>query len=699
MPPSVTVVPGSTRKLYQLTGEFDRERQALTLNRTETRFRLVGTDLGASFEHGGHIYFLFGDSNATTPPDQWRPFGGDAIAHTTDRNPLAGIRLEFIRAPDEGYLSPQVPGISLGPFEVPTGGFSTGPRLYVFFTTDSSGGVVMGRSVLASSTDNGRTFDRLYDVSRSKFINVAPVLVNNRDVPGMPGRTGRSVLCWASGPYRQSDPYLAYIPVSGVDRRSSWRYFTGMDPVSGLPRWSAAEADAVPLFQHACIGELSVAWLAPLGVWLMLYNCDTPRGIVYRVAEHPWGPWSDAAVLFDPFADGGYCHFIHRSWEAGACDSVHDPGRENEWGGEYGPYVIAPYTTGDAAATSIFFVMSTWNPYNTVLMTARLRGEADGQPVRVVGVPSLIQSRYGVTGNFELISPVAGGGLAHLWRDNDAAALPWYGPVVFGQSGGQYQAASLIQSNFGSPGNLEVVAQTADTLHFFWADMAGWHGPFPMVADGAAVSGTHGNPSLIQATYGGRGNFELLVPRTAGGLAHYWRDNDDPSLPWHGPILVAPDAGRFDAVTLIQSNFGSPGNLEAVARAGDRLFFLWRDGNGWHGPFPLVADGVAVAGATGNPSLIQGRFGVRGNFEALVPSLAGGCAMYWRDNDDPALPWHGPVTVGAATAVDAVSLIQSNFGSPGNLEVVARAGEALVFAWRDSSSELRWSGFAPITPV
>ena len=34
----VTVVPGSSRKVEQLTGEFDRERRTSTLNRTETRF-------------------------------------------------------------------------------------------------------------------------------------------------------------------------------------------------------------------------------------------------------------------------------------------------------------------------------------------------------------------------------------------------------------------------------------------------------------------------------------------------------------------------------------------------------------------------------------------------------------------------------------------------------------------------------------
>ena len=54
----VTVVPGSTRRICELTGED-------SINRTETRFKLRGTDLGASFqgdELTNVIYFLFGDT-------------------------------------------------------------------------------------------------------------------------------------------------------------------------------------------------------------------------------------------------------------------------------------------------------------------------------------------------------------------------------------------------------------------------------------------------------------------------------------------------------------------------------------------------------------------------------------------------------------------------------------------------------------
>ena len=138
-------------------------------------------------------------------------------------------------------------------------------------------------------------------------------------------------------------------------------------------------------------------------------------------------------------------------------------------------------------------------------------------------------------------------------------------------------------------------------------------------------------------------------------------------------------------------------NLEVVARAGDRLVFLWRDAAGWHGPDPLVADGVAVRGVTGNRSLIQSRFGPFGNFELVVPAVGGGCLHFWRENDHPTLPWHGPTRVDPLSQVDAVSLIQSSLGG-GNLEVIARIDDQLALAWRDAGPAFRWSGFFAIPP-
>ena len=310
-------------------------------------------------------------------------------------------------------------------------------------------------------------------------------------------------------------------------------------------------------------------------------------------------------------------------------------------------------------------------------------------PAATLSNPSMVQSRFGVKGNFELVVPDAAGGLAFYWRNNDNPSLPWNGPTRFGQTAGQVDAVSMIQGNFGAPGNLEVVARVGDRLAFFWRDSGPsftWNGPYFF-----GTPGVTGNPCLIQSRFGAKGNFELVVPDAAGGLAFYWRNNDNPSLPWNGPTRFGQTAGQVGAVSMIQGNFGTPGNLELVARIGDRLAFFWRDSGPsftWNGPFFFGS-----AGNSGNPALVQSRFGTKGNFELAVPQAGGGMAFYWRNNDSPSLPWNGPVPFGAAAgAVEALTMIQSNFGAPGNLELVARVGNRLAFFWRDSGPSFTWHG-------
>jgi hypothetical protein len=360
--------------------------------------------------------------------------------------------------------------------------------MYVFFTTDhyqENGGNFMGRSVLAKTSNPAQVFQKVYDVSKRsdeatggfKFINIAPWIVDNASIPGLPQNTGKGLLVWGSGKYRSSNPYLAFVPLSNVENRSAWRYFASIDASSGQPRWSTKESDASPLFLHPFIGELSVIWNQYLQKWLMLYNCPRPGGINFRVADKPWGPWSQTAVLFNGWTDGGYCHFMHVSYDDRNCDAVHDPGRETTYGGAYGPYMIARYTKGDAQSTTIYFVLSTWNPYNTVLMKSTLRF---AQPTEVYGNPTLIQGKFGTKGNFESVVPLAGSGLAHYWRNNDDPNLAWHGPAIFGTGVGRVDDATLIQSNFGNPGDLLVVIRVANRLAFFWRDSGptfNWNGP------------------------------------------------------------------------------------------------------------------------------------------------------------------------------------------------------------------------------
>lgn len=285
----------------------------------------------------------------------------------------------------------------------------------------------------------------------------------------------------------------------------------------------------------------------------------------------------------------------------------------------------------------------------------------------------LVQSRFGTPENFELVVPSAVGGLMHHWRDNSMSSFPWRGPNYFGGER-PWTSASLIQSSLG-PSDLELIGLQDGRLAHFWRWAGSWNGP--------ALFGTGhtGNPAFIQSTFGRNGNFEVVVPNASGGLSHYFRNNDPiVTAPWTGPIAFG--SGNVRGVAMIQGNFG--GNFEVVAVEDDRLVFYWRDGSGWNGPFTIGT------GVTGRPSLIQSTFGTRGNFEVIVPSVGGGLAHYWRNNDDPSLPWFGPFPFGSGT-IGEVSCIQSSFG-PGNLEVVAREGNRLAFYWRVNGPPWTWSG-------
>ena len=373
--PRIELVPGSVRKICQLTGERDRERNTPAFNRTQTRFGLVGTDLGSSFEHDGRLWFLFGD----TWPDA---ASGDSVAWTTDRRPEPGIGLTFVSSGSR-FVSPRVSTsdgrvVSTGAFEVPVAGFSANGHMYVFRSTDhyrEAGWEVMGRSVLTRAVNGDpANLACLYDFSvvrrGGKFVNLACVVVGE-GLAGLPFR-GPALLAWGSGRYRASDAYFACAPLGSVEDKESWRFYCGSDSRSRRPIWAAEESAALALFPHPQIGELSVTWNAPLGLWLMLYNAGSPRGINARVAQHPWGPWSDPVVVFDPtWAHTGYGAFMHVK---DGLDGVSDPGREDEWGGEYGPYVIDRYTRAvPPGRVAVYFVMSTWNPYNTVEMGMVLR--------------------------------------------------------------------------------------------------------------------------------------------------------------------------------------------------------------------------------------------------------------------------------------------------------------------------------------
>ena len=357
----------SVEKVIQLTGEHDREgwdgvgQPPLAYNQTETNWGIIGVDLGTSFEHLNRVYFLFGDT--------WRVDHGDhnddldSVAFTTDEEADAGLHLTFHSAPP--IISPPVPQDA---FNVPLDGVSTNGTMYVFFSTDhfrAQGREVMGRSVLTRSDDNGLTYRMLYEVSRWKFINVSSSIVDATQW-NLPGK-GPQLLIFGSGRYRSSDVYLAVKSVNVIEEPDGWLFYAG-NPQQ--PRWSLSEEDALPLFPAGSVGELSVRFDPAWSAWLCLFNDDAPTsGIAARWAATPWGPWSDGRVMFTT-ADG-LGRFIHQPGRDHTQEGF-GTDRSNEWGAVYGPYQINRYSQRTDADTRLFFTLSVWNPYQTMLMTTLL---------------------------------------------------------------------------------------------------------------------------------------------------------------------------------------------------------------------------------------------------------------------------------------------------------------------------------------
>ena len=57
------------------------------------------------------------------------------------------------------------------------------------------------------------------------------------------------------------------------------------------------------------------------------------------------------------------------------CDSLSPPRRQAQSGGNYAPYLIPGFTTGDEARgiSTFYYTMSTWNPYGQVIMKSTIQ--------------------------------------------------------------------------------------------------------------------------------------------------------------------------------------------------------------------------------------------------------------------------------------------------------------------------------------
>jgi hypothetical protein len=429
---------GSSEKICQLTGDTDWETGRPTAARTFHNFGLDAADLGYPVEHADKLILLFGDSwppphgggaEGEIPPD-------DAVGFTTRQEPPSNdgkcleLQIHDKPSPPRTFAPATIvgpPRIKQGFFNVPSGGVSAEGGLFGFFWTDhcvdgsdlgfslnaplarpkaspkcpeSDDRNSIGRNVMARSDDDGRTFRGVVPMPLG-FVYVTAV--NARLQVGLPEDQRLGVFVFGVPRYRASVPYLAYAPIESLTDLATWRFFDGRAD-NGQPRWVSrpewargagpdgprpatwrppGEAEIfVPVLEGGrCIGEFSITWNPALRHWLMLYQC--PGGVFARIAPAAWGPWSPPTSILGPNDKLG-CRLL---MIPEGCGNRRDfwPTRHRNGkfvgGGTYAPYVLNRYTTvanseGPGRTSTIYWVVSTWNPYEVNVMHTTLHVEA-----------------------------------------------------------------------------------------------------------------------------------------------------------------------------------------------------------------------------------------------------------------------------------------------------------------------------------
>ncbi len=360
-------VAGSTAKVEQLIGEFDKQANKPTGNLTQSRFGIIGTDLGHSFEHNGRLYFGFGNTIAAGAPD---PLG-----YSDSTDPNSPLQISFVSKAAGTFVPVKVPNIAMGPFDVPTGGLSLDGAMYVLVKTNYGTDGSTYQSMITRYDESTQTYSSVRELSHlpgGHFITTT-LRLSQGGLAGLPG-PGPYVLIFGSGVPRASNAYLAAVPTGSFTGGENTKYFAGMN--GALPTWASTDAAAAPIVVHPTIGDLSVLFIQQLGLWVMIYDSRSPRGVLLRSAPNPWGPWSDPQVLFNPDRDRAYGAFMHDP-RIKPDDGLSGPfaGTTNAAttsGGEYAPYLIERFTQLAADALTLHYVMSTWNPYTFVRMRSTL---------------------------------------------------------------------------------------------------------------------------------------------------------------------------------------------------------------------------------------------------------------------------------------------------------------------------------------
>ena len=236
--------------------------------------------------------------------------------------------------------------------------------------------------------------------------------------------------------------------------------------------------------------------------------------------------------------------------------------------------------------------------------------------------------------NFEMVRGDAPR-VRHLWRDGGSGGFTWHeaatleDPSNIAAGAGCVGQPAATSTTFNR--NFEAVywELSGRLRHWFMDQLTKtWHdtGPF-------GPTDVEGFPAFIQSNYGAPGNMEVVVRRRTSELVHWWRDSRPP-YSWHAGVVITSGV-KMSGPSLVQANIGKQGNLYVVCVTNRGTMQLWwRDddkGTAWK---PGEVFGKHIGSTP--VCMIQGQFGAvdeltPGNFELCV--AVGGRVEHWfRDN-------------------------------------------------------------------
>jgi hypothetical protein len=322
-------------------------------HRAET-LGIGGADLGVSVMVGSKLWLMFGDTRGTGPGP---PSGGlPAVGSSSvieSQLPFGCSSYSWLTS-DGKFYQPLHSTRKAGSDEstVPAGAITLDDSIYIYSMQVNEWGSgsegTHAHGVLFKEKANG-TFAELTRWPMDKlFVNTAPVAAELPD--------GTPVIFLATtAQYRHSPIYFAYVVPSRIGNAAAYHYLTGYDK-NGSLLWSAEMAEAKPLpgLENVWVGELSFLYDAPLNSYLLMFrDYSKANTFVLYLSNTPYGPFVGPV----PFSPCGTA-ISRPEW------------MESGWGPCYGGYML-PDSFG-ADGHDLYFDISLWDPYTTMLMTMRL---------------------------------------------------------------------------------------------------------------------------------------------------------------------------------------------------------------------------------------------------------------------------------------------------------------------------------------